>query len=414
MRRSTLAALGAASTASVQAGPLEALAHAGLFFERCAPLELEGPDVGRIEPEMRDVFLNMVAAIPEPPLYASAYIRWVRALAASGAVACEVTAASRVLIGHGNASSTEVGMTLHQVYGVPFLPGTALKGLLNHYMAELGPQQSSPDSSEWRGVRYDGAGRPVAAPGTFHGTMFGAPKLASVPSGEGRQGTRGAAVFEDALYVPGSAPAAQPLMRDVLTPHQFAYYRDGPKGLGNGPTDWDEPNPVSFLSIRPGARFLLAATPVRGGQDVAELALRHLVDAVSRWGVGAKTRAGYGRLTPETEIGPADILRRISKAATQSDSEGEPGARSRAIEDLSRAVHRVLEPKNATAAPPITQRFRAELSGAALNRLLRALSPSESAAALEIIEPLTRHAALMDRFGDQIEQIRSRIVSGGR
>jgi CRISPR-associated protein Cmr6 len=53
----------------------------------------------------------------------------------------EVELLSRLLVGHGTQSPTEVGLTTHRTWGVPVVPGTALKGLLSHYVdAVYGPR----------------------------------------------------------------------------------------------------------------------------------------------------------------------------------------------------------------------------------------------------------------------------------
>jgi CRISPR-associated protein Cmr6 len=59
-----------------------------------------------------------------------------------------------------------------------------------------------------------------------------------------------------------------------------------------GPNDYDSPTPVGFISVKPGAKLLLA---VGGQAEWAKLALRLLTEAIHEWGAGGKTSAGYGR-----------------------------------------------------------------------------------------------------------------------
>ena len=82
-----------------------------------------------------------------------------------------------------------------------------------------------------------------------------------------------------------------PLARDVITVHQKPYY-DG-QGRGAPPADYHDPNPVAFLTVRKGARFLLALT---GPEEWTALAMSLLLDALAAYGVGGKTTSGYGRL----------------------------------------------------------------------------------------------------------------------
>jgi len=60
------------------------------------------------------------------------------------------------------------------------------------------------------------------------------------------------------------------------------------------PNDYDSPNPVGFISVRPGTKFLLALS---GEGEWPELALCLLTEAIGAWGAGGKTSAGYGRGT---------------------------------------------------------------------------------------------------------------------
>jgi len=100
----------------------------------------------------------------------------------------------------------------------------------------------------------------------------------------------GLVTFHDALYVPRIGESEdRPFAADVLTVHQRSYYDSSGK---SAPNDYDPPNPVAFLTVRPGARLLFALS---GPADWTELAEKLLHDALEQWGVGGKTSAGYGR-----------------------------------------------------------------------------------------------------------------------
>lgn len=170
----------------------------------------------------------------------------------------EIRAIGPVAVGLGNASPLEVGLTLHHTYGVPYLPGTALKGL-----ALRAAHRTGVSDHDRRVIFGDDSD--------------------SAPSA-------GYPTFWDAWLVPDRARF--PLQKDVITVHHGDYY----SGHGKvAPTDFDDPNPVSFLSVRPGTWFTLAvscaesAAVARRGLDLALWGLAHL-------GIGGKTNAGYGRL----------------------------------------------------------------------------------------------------------------------
>ena len=201
-----------------------------------------------------------------------------------------VKAESRILIGAGTASSGEVGLTVHRAWGVPILPGTALKGLLAHYVDAVygSDDDAEPEYRAWRGPSWIGHRPAMDRPqGSRHAQMFGSAALSREEPGR-----RGGVVFHDALFVPDSIK--KPYARDVLTPHQVSYYRGQGKVL---PNDWDSPIPVGFITVRPGAQFLLAVTGDDDWAPWAERALDLLLEALAAWGIGGKTSAGYGRLT---------------------------------------------------------------------------------------------------------------------
>ena len=70
-------------------------------------------------------------------VYELAYARWqalVEALKASAHARTQrFRSAGRLILGLGGENVSETGLTLHQTYGVPYLPGSALKGLAAHY-----------------------------------------------------------------------------------------------------------------------------------------------------------------------------------------------------------------------------------------------------------------------------------------
>lgn len=293
--------------------------HIGLAYGAWAPV-VGGPDIpqdkrGKVPDGDRAKWLAALAGYEVAPDYAAAFARWKESYRPPRDYLADVTLSGRLLVGHGNASATEVGLTVHHTWGVPYIPGSALKGLLAHYIdATYGPgnalppwQQQGPDDTErarWQGVTWDGS-RIKRGPGDLYRALFGAPDAEQDDEmrthGLVAGAARGHVVFHDALYVPGSVvdpngrdgrPTTDtPFAVDVLTVHQKRYYDNADKAPQPWPCDYDDPNPVQFLSVRPGARFLLALS---GPTDWTELAGALLCDALADWGVGGKTAAGYG------------------------------------------------------------------------------------------------------------------------
>lgn len=278
--------------------------HLGLAYDVWAPVE-EG--TGKVGDAHRQEWLEGLCRIKLDPSYADAYRRWEESFVADGL--CQpVETTSRLLVGHGNPSGTDVGLTVHHTWGVPMIPGSALAGVLAHYVdAELaGPRAGwarEPERARWRGPTYrDGV--VVEAPGDRYACLFGAPELA------GDRGARGLVTFCDALWVPEPERGRSPWVQDVLTVHQKAYY--GGQGAVP-PTDHDDPTPVSFLGVGKGVQFLLALC---GPAEWTAVAMSLLLDALAWRGVGGKTSAGYGRLRA--------VERRAVAAGRSERREAEP------------------------------------------------------------------------------------------
>jgi CRISPR type III-B/RAMP module RAMP protein Cmr6 len=178
----------------------------------------------------------------------------------------------RMVIGLGGENVLETGLTLHHTYGTPLIPGTALKGLASHYCDQV-----------W-GERYQGQGfkkwKKGEPGGEYHKAIFGTTD------------DSGHIIFHEARITPETM--ANSLQPDVMTPHHGDYY----SGEG-APTDFDDPNPVTFLSIV-GTFHIAVSCDVPGeeGQKWAKLAFDLLAEALEKWGIGGKTNAGYGRLVP--------------------------------------------------------------------------------------------------------------------
>jgi CRISPR-associated protein Cmr6 len=273
--------------------------HVGLAYDTWAPVG----DDGKVPDNERAQWLANVATMAVAPDYSKAFQRWKNSFFAPGDRVFELALASRLLIGHGNASATDVGLTVHHTWGVPVIPGSALKGLLAHYVdAVYGPDD--PDRKPWeqegdQRTRADFQGptwrgrRIQRGPGAVYRALFGAPDAEDDEVMRERDLEAGASAglvtFYDALYVPEGGDH-KPFAADVLTVHQKDYYDSSG---GSWPNDYDSPKPIAFLTVRPGTRFLFALS---GPADWTELAERLLRDALAGWGVGGKTSAGYGRL----------------------------------------------------------------------------------------------------------------------
>ncbi|RRJ63696.1 type III-B CRISPR module RAMP protein Cmr6 [Paenibacillus oralis] len=175
-----------------------------------------------------------------------------------------VSSKSPCIIGQGQKTVLETGMALHKTYGVPYIPGTAIKGLTAHYChLRLGTERSS--------FRMDGDSYKV---------LFGTQQEA------------GFIRFFDALPTPETVHKA--LLPDVMTPHHQAYNSLS----GGAPGDDDSLVPVPFLSVMADFNIMLfCETDHEEADSWLEIAEQLVVRALEQEGIGGKTNAGFGRMT---------------------------------------------------------------------------------------------------------------------
>jgi CRISPR-associated protein Cmr6 len=222
----------------------------------------------------RQTLFEQLAGIGVPDDYPRFFQRWrssIEALAPD-AQTVEANVQGRMVVGLGAESILETSIGLHRIYGVPYIPGSALKGL-----AAAAAHKNLEDLS-WRKIGEDGT------IGASHQILFG------------DQESSGYVTFHDALWIPSGDKLSLDL--DVMTVHHPEYYQ----GTNSPPADWDSPNPVAFLSAR--GKYLLAVT---GPEEWVGAAIRILKEALEKDGIGAKTAAGYGRMKVELPPEPEKI-----------------------------------------------------------------------------------------------------------
>jgi len=187
-------------------------------------------------------------------LLAARNLRNATAISPNGIVKAKFTPDWRTVTGMGEASVYETNMTLHPVYGVPYIPASTIKGILRHHFDESDRLK------------------------TYSEQIFGKNENDSIKKGQ--------AIFFDAF--PIKAPRVE---LDVMTPHYPDYY-----GGDKPPADWQSPNPIHFLTIGKGTIFqFLVGLPENGeNQNFAETLSTELENAFTDRGLGAKTAVGYG------------------------------------------------------------------------------------------------------------------------
>jgi CRISPR-associated protein Cmr6 len=264
---------------------------------------------------------------------------------------------SRLIVGIGNPSPAETGILLHHIYGVPYIPGSALKGITRQAaVVEIAQNIREEKGFEDERIYHcfgfvdavieaeysEGALKKIRNQQSeaeradikredlkvFMQTTAEKKKIKAknekkrfteyekfIPKNDsiknqiiltreifGSQSTRGSILFLDAYPEPGIRFKA-----DIMNPHYPNYYNNA----SEPPGDWQNPLPIPFLTVEKGTfhfTLLKIKQPVgKEGEnpDTLNKTEEWLKTALKDFGVGAKTALGYGmfreNLSPQGE-----------------------------------------------------------------------------------------------------------------
>lgn len=157
--------------------------------------------------------------------------------------------------GLGLPHPVENGMVWHHLLGVPYIPGSSLKGMLRAWLETWMDLDSATITD-----------------------LLGSPHQV------------GKIIFMDMIPI---HPVQ--LRADIMTPHFQAYYSN-PLGC---PNESDHPIPIPFVTVSAHQKFVLSIVPkVEIEDDLWRQLISWFEDALIIEGIGAKTAVGYGRFQP--------------------------------------------------------------------------------------------------------------------
>ncbi|HOE41075.1 MAG TPA: type III-B CRISPR module RAMP protein Cmr6, partial [Rhodoferax sp.] len=174
--------------------------------------------------------------------------------------------------GLGNEHPIENGFAFLTPYGLPYLAGSGVKGILRRSMQELQNEGEVGFTDE------------------AINALFG-PELIAKPE----DARRGALDFWDVF--PDPAKVGGKLVVEIITPHFGGYYQKN-----ETPHDSGSPNPVAFLAVPAKSQFdfhvvcqpdRLPAALQNQWRVLLQRAFQHAFEWV---GFGAKTSVGYGAM----------------------------------------------------------------------------------------------------------------------
>ena len=204
----------------------------------------------------------------------------------------------RMVVGLGGEHVQETNMTLDHVYGVPIIPGSAIKGIVRSWVIQNhfnGREELTLKSLE--GLEDEELKNNINDFQQVFGT----------------QGQSGGVRFLTAYPAQGQAK----LELDIINSHFPDYYAGQ-----DLPTDDQKTNPIKFLTIEESIyRFIILSKDKRQLQ----LAEDWMKSALTQQGIGAKTAIGYGYFQHlqnrklERDFAPFETVARQIKAPLSSD-----------------------------------------------------------------------------------------------
>jgi len=203
-----------------------------------------------------------------------------------------------MVTGMGNPHPVENGFLWHPTLGVPYLPGSQVKGIIRSFIE----QYFDGANSEKRELMY-----------RWFGSEENIDKENNDKENIEADNQVGSLIFFDAI------PVVKPdISIDIMTPHMGNWYSRGNliNNIDNDadkiPSDWHDPVPIPFLVVKE-AKFLFTIAPRQGSgllpEDMKDVFLI-LKQALGYLGVGAKTQTGYGYMSVD-KIKTAELKKMV-------------------------------------------------------------------------------------------------------
>jgi len=241
----------------------------------------------------------------------------------------DAVATAPFVTGLGSEHPLENGFAFLSPYGLPYLAGSGVKGVLRQAATELARGDWG-ETHGWTSERIE--------------MLFG-PEAGDEAEGNAR---RGALVFHD--VIPEIKTTS--LALEIMTPHQGDYYLQKGGGIVP-PHDSGQPVPIQFLAVPAGSGFFFSMVCNRpllerlGKHHEDNLVdegrwktlLSAAFDHACQWvGFGAKTAVGYGAMAEDEA---ARARRREEEQQAQEQAERE--AELEQMSEAERIIHKLSD-----------------------------------------------------------------------
>ncbi|WP_243293116.1 type III-B CRISPR module RAMP protein Cmr6 [Bacillus sp. FJAT-47783] len=188
----------------------------------------------------------------------------------------------RLVHGLGGGHVRETSLTIHPVYGVPFIPASSVKGVVRNWYIHAFCDGNEEDLAE----------------DVLGSTIFGT------------QNRKGIIQFHDIFLIKDLS-----IEQDILTTHFKDYY-----GQRNAATDTQKLNLVPFLTVHVSSADIYLTTN-KYVKTPCEYKTEELLEMVAQWtgialrefGIGSKTSSGYGYFTEIHDVTDTKLKQFIEK-----------------------------------------------------------------------------------------------------
>lgn len=230
--------------------------------------------------------LEKIVKLPASQEYKNAFNRWFDPTSDANRFSQTVmTLENRLLIGLTGNAALETGCSLSRNYGMPYIPGSSVKGVVRAW-----------------------ANQHLAGHSDELEQLFG------TADSEQPYRVSGLVTFHDAWWIPDpEKKEPKPFVLDVVTTHHQDYY-NGKKDKNENvipPSDKDSPIPNHLLAVQGSFLFVLEGEPT-----AIELCQTLLEKALVNNGIGAKAAAGYGYFK-ENDQESLDLFSKLQKLSRE-------------------------------------------------------------------------------------------------
>lgn len=321
--------------------PRKPQGHSGLWFERFYDrYHPEFTDTKNDDDAFKDWLKTFDHRSGESELLDGAIERQALLIGALGGQFAVFKSDWHFVSGMGYPHPLENGFNWHPVWGVPYLSGASLKGLVRAWV-EAWEFEDNAAKERKEKLRH----------------WFGSE---SKDGDDANSQNTGEVIFFDAIPM-------QPvnLTADIMTPHMGDWYAKGgeisdvSRDADKIPADWHSPKPIYFLSAREPT-FLVSVAP-RNEQVAANIDLDEVMECVAlalEWlGAGAKTAVGYGQMRIDKRASRS-LNHAIKEKAYRAEVEKMPEQQQK-IAELQKMLEKDKSTGNKAAGNPTNQKLLA-------------------------------------------------------